>query len=135
MRGVEDDDAIFLELLLDTVFLLLLDPITSVTLESLVPEPAEGDDRVQDDDEDSSSFADAVLSPPQATRAMDKKRASRDCFAEFIPDIVPGLAMTFFARNEAVHSKWPHSELLYPNTTITIQIKYTIAGTPLKPPD
>ena len=50
---------------------LLLELSVSVTLESLVPEPAEGDDRVQDDDEgeelDSSTGAALLPSSPQAT--------------------------------------------------------------------
>ena len=69
---------------------LLLELSVSVTLESLVPEPAEGDDRVQDDDEgeelpgrasadepgtsteelDSSTGAALLLSSPQATSPM-----------------------------------------------------------------
>ena len=43
---------------------------------------------VEDDEESSSEGADVPLSSPQATRAMVRKIASRDCFA--------GLAMTLF---------------------------------------
>ena len=76
MTEEEDDEALFEEeeaiflLLLDC--LLLLDPIASL----------------QDDNEESSSFEEVPLSPPQATRAMVRKIASRDCIA--------GLAMTLF---------------------------------------
>ena len=69
LRGVEDDEAIFL-LLLEGRF----------PLEAGMTDEEEEDDTL-------SSFADVPLSPPQATRAMVRKIASRDCFA--------ALAMTF----------------------------------------
>ena len=65
LRGVEEDEAIFL-LLLERRF----------PLEAGMTDEEEEDDTL-------SSFANVPLSPPQAARAMDRKIASRDCFAAF----------------------------------------------------
>ena len=83
----EDDEVIFW-LELDSTFLLELD----------VLDPFDSTDvplRVTLLEDESSSFADVPLSSPQAMRAMDKKRASRDCFAT--------LAMTFRHRLQRLH--------------------------------
>jgi hypothetical protein len=77
----EEEEETFEELLLvmpDSVpaspFLLLLE--RRFPLEAGMTDEEEEDDTL-------SSFADVPLSSPHATRAMDRKIASRDCFAAF----------------------------------------------------
>jgi hypothetical protein len=66
------------------------------------------------EEDDSPSFADVPLSPPQATRAMDKKIASRDCFAAlamtlFMPTI------TLFIPNFLILNSFQLTKIFYQN--------------------
>ena len=94
-----DED--FAELLLD--FALLLDQIIPLEL--------------QDDSEESSSFEEVLLSSPQATRAIDRKKASRDCIAM--------IAMTLFIPNFLIRT--PLIRIKYKNLDVnrlTIEKNY-----------
>ena len=89
---VEDEETTFL-LLLDIVFLLLLVPALLLELTFLDEELRDALDKSSikvEDDDDSSSFTDAPLSPPQATRAMASGTAKNNFLILYsFPSIYP----------------------------------------------
>jgi hypothetical protein len=96
LRGVEDDEAIFL-LLLERRF----------PLEAGMTDEEEEDDTL-------SSFADVPLSPPQAARAMDRKIASRDCFAAFSMTLFKP-TITLFIPNFLILNSFQLTKIFYQN--------------------